>query len=225
MRQKALRMSFNWLQGSLVALCLLLSSTMFAQVTGTIVDDANDEPLIGASLLMLIALGATFVIGLYEVSELRETYLARLEMPLYKIGSFHLYIRYIGTGLIGLSLFILYKLVNKSFDNPVYHKVYEVILATAIVWYLSSELLHWMDIYGTSNSYKLALSILWGVFSLLTISFGIWKRKVHLRWAAISLFAITLVKLFMYDISHLNTISKTIVYFFKYYYTIFSYYL
>jgi len=52
MRQKALRMSFNWLQGSLVALCLLLSSTMFAQITGTIVDDANDEPLIGASVLI-----------------------------------------------------------------------------------------------------------------------------------------------------------------------------
>ncbi len=52
MRQKALRMSFNWLQGSLVALCLLLSSTMFAQITGTIVDDENDEPLIGASVLI-----------------------------------------------------------------------------------------------------------------------------------------------------------------------------
>ena len=44
MRQKALRMSFNWLSTSLVALCLMLSSTMFAQITGTVVDDSNDEP-------------------------------------------------------------------------------------------------------------------------------------------------------------------------------------
>ena len=52
MRQKALRMSFKWLPSSLVALCLLFSATMFAQITGTIVDDSNDEPLIGASILI-----------------------------------------------------------------------------------------------------------------------------------------------------------------------------
>ena len=52
MRQKALRMSFKWLPSSLVALCLLFSATMFAQITGTIVDDSNDEPLIGASVLV-----------------------------------------------------------------------------------------------------------------------------------------------------------------------------
>ena len=53
MRQKALqKMSFNWLSTSLVALCLLLSSTMFAQISGTIVDESNDEPLIGASVLI-----------------------------------------------------------------------------------------------------------------------------------------------------------------------------
>jgi len=52
MRQKALRMSLKWLPSSLVALCLLFSATMFAQITGTIVDDSNDEPLIGASVLI-----------------------------------------------------------------------------------------------------------------------------------------------------------------------------
>ena len=52
MTQKTLRMPFNWLQNGLVALCLLLSTSMFAQVSGTIVDDANDEPLIGASILI-----------------------------------------------------------------------------------------------------------------------------------------------------------------------------
>ena len=52
MRQKALRMSLKWLPSSLVALCLLFSATMFAQITGTILDDSNDEPLIGASVLI-----------------------------------------------------------------------------------------------------------------------------------------------------------------------------
>lgn len=52
MRQKALRMSLKWLPVSLVAICLLCSATVFAQITGTILDDSNNEPLIGASVLI-----------------------------------------------------------------------------------------------------------------------------------------------------------------------------
>ena len=63
-----------------------------------------------------------------------------------------------------------------------------------------------------SQSYKLELSILWGAYSLLLIMLGIWKKKKHLRLGAIGLFAVTLVKLFFYDISQLETIAKTIVF-------------
>jgi uncharacterized membrane protein len=58
----------------------------------------------------------------------------------------------------------------------------------------------------------LGLSILWGIYALWLISLGIWKQKKHLRIGAIVLFGLTLVKLFVYDISHLDTISKTIVF-------------
>lgn len=53
---------------------------------------------------------------------------------------------------------------------------------------------------------------MWGIYSLGLISFGIWKKQKHLRIFAIVLFGITLVKLFLYDISHLDTIAKTIVF-------------
>ena len=65
---------------------------------------------------------------------------------------------------------------------------------------------------GSDASYKLALSILWGVYALFLVVIGIWKNKKHLRIGAIIIFTLTLVKLFAYDISHLNTISKTIVF-------------
>ena len=52
MTPKTLRMPYKWLQNGLVVLCLLLSSAMYAQISGTLVDDANDEPLIGASILI-----------------------------------------------------------------------------------------------------------------------------------------------------------------------------
>jgi uncharacterized membrane protein len=69
-----------------------------------------------------------------------------------------------------------------------------------------------MDISEPAQSYKLGLSILWGIYSLFLIAFGIWKKNKPLRIGAIILFGITLVKLFFYDISHLDTIAKTIVF-------------
>jgi uncharacterized membrane protein len=65
---------------------------------------------------------------------------------------------------------------------------------------------------GITQSDKLGLSILWGVYSLFMIVLGIMKHKKYLRIGAIVLFGITLIKLFFYDISHLNTISKTIIF-------------
>ncbi|MEP5635471.1 MAG: DUF2339 domain-containing protein, partial [Maribacter dokdonensis] len=65
---------------------------------------------------------------------------------------------------------------------------------------------------GSNQSYKLGLSILWGVYALLLIALGIWKKKKYLRVGAIVLFSITLIKLFFYDNSSLNTIAKTIVF-------------
>ena len=86
------------------------------------------------------------------------------------------------------------------------------LLFISVLWITSSELFQWMDISDSPQSYKLGLSILWGVYSLLLIVLGIWKKKKHLRIGAIIIFAFTLLKLFFYDISHLNTIAKTIVF-------------
>ena len=53
MRQKTLTMFFNRLLGSLVLLFgLLLSTTMSAQIIGSVVDGETNEPLIGASVLV-----------------------------------------------------------------------------------------------------------------------------------------------------------------------------
>ncbi|MDP2889178.1 MAG: DUF2339 domain-containing protein, partial [Bacteroidota bacterium] len=89
---------------------------------------------------------------------------------------------------------------------------FDLLLHVTILWIASAELINWMDFSGSDTSYKLGLSILWGVYSLLLISVGIWKKKKHLRIGAIALFAVTLIKLFVYDISHLETIPKTIIF-------------
>ena len=81
----------------------------------------------------------------------------------------------------------------------------------SILNFLSNELVTWMDLAGYQDVFKLGLSILWSVYSLLLVGLGIFQKKKHLRIFALVLFGITLAKLFLYDISNLSTISKTIV--------------
>jgi uncharacterized membrane protein len=88
---------------------------------------------------------------------------------------------------------------------------FDFLLHISVLWIASSELINWMDIAASTQSYKLGLSILWGIYSLFLISIGIGKKKKYLRIGAIALFGVTLIKLFFYDISHLDTIAKTIV--------------
>ncbi|MBT8223475.1 MAG: DUF2339 domain-containing protein, partial [Eudoraea sp.] len=173
----------------------------------------KSRPLgIAALCLNAITLLAFLTSGLFLLSELRESYLDPLSTPEDLVSGFHIGIRYLSFALLSLFLFISYKTLKQGFVDLKEDIVFDLVLAVTICWIITSELLHWLDLYGVSDSYKLWLSILWGLYALLLISLGIWKKKKHLRISAIILFSITLLKLFFYDIAHLNTLSKTIVF-------------
>lgn len=147
--------------------------------------------------------------GLYILSELRESY---LETDAYFNHSFfNVIVRYISFFFFGALLFVCYKYSRADFIKYDLKMPFEIMMHVSILWVVSSELLHWMDMGGSANSYKLGLSILWGLYALLLVSLGIWKQKKYLRVGGIVLFAITLGKLALYDLAHLNTISKTVV--------------
>ncbi|WP_242086853.1 DUF2339 domain-containing protein [Aestuariivivens sediminis] len=150
--------------------------------------------------------------GLYTISQLRESYLEQNVSSQYNIGDYHIMIRYLSLAFLAWALYACYKYIRKEFMTVDFKMGFDILLYTTLVWIASSELIHWLDMANSTESYKLGLSILWGVYSLILISLGIWKTKTHLRIGAIILFSITLIKLFFYDISHLNTISKTIVF-------------
>lgn len=152
--------------------------------------------------------------GLFTLGELRESYLGG-ELNKYYLHDFwHIGIRYISYLFAGLTFYSLYNTTKQEFLNNTLHlgKPFEMFLAVSCIWILSSEWINVMDILRSTESYKLGLSILWGILSLVLVIIGIWKRKSHLRIGAIVLFAVTLLKLFFYDISHLDTIAKTIVF-------------
>lgn len=162
--------------------------------------------------LIVFAIVIFLTQGLYNLSELRENYLEQNLSQYYKRGTFNLWIRYISFSFVALALYGVYKYIKEAFTQSNFKAAFELLLHTTILWIASSELINWMDIFRSEQSYKLGLSILCGIYSLFLIAFGIWKKNKPMRIGAIALFGITLIKLFFYDISHLNTIAKTIVF-------------
>jgi uncharacterized membrane protein len=150
--------------------------------------------------------------GLYTLSELRDSYLTQTMAAYYQIGEFNIGIRYISFAFVAIALMACYSYIRQEFMKVDYKMAFDLLLHLSILWMASSELINLMELSGSAQSNKLGLSILWGIYALLLISLGIWKTRQHLRIGAIALFSVTLIKLFFYDISHLNTISKTIVF-------------
>lgn len=163
-------------------------------------------------VLNLFVLFIFLTIGLYLLSELRETYLNPELVASGSAGLYHIGIRYISLAFCAALLVACYQYVRQDFLKRTFKVGFDVILQLVLIWILSSELIHWLDLAGYTSSDKLGLSILWGVYSLLLIVLGFWKKMKHIRIIAFVLFGITLIKLFLYDIAHLNTISKTIVF-------------
>jgi len=162
--------------------------------------------------LVTLTIAVFLTQGLYVLSELRESYLEQTLAQYYQIGVFNVIFRYVSFVFVTLAIVVCYKSIRKDFAQPVFKIAYDLLLHISALWIVSSELINWMDIAESSQSYKIGLSILWGVYSLFLIVLGIWKIKKHLRIGGIALFGATLIKLFFYDISHLNTIAKTIVF-------------
>jgi uncharacterized membrane protein len=163
----------------------------------------------------ILAIAIFLTQGLFVLSELRESYLSQEFSPYFHGTYFNILIRYISYAFVGLMLFSIYKYTRSEFLKPVLFNImiaFDVLFFTTIIWIASSELITWMNIMRFPQSYKLGLSILWGTYALFLIALGIWKKKKHLRIGAIVLFAATLIKLFFYDITQLDTIAKTIVF-------------
>lgn len=153
--------------------------------------------------------------GLFTLSELRESFLVGKFNQYYHHDSFHIVIRYISYVFVGLIFYSINLSLQTDFlkqDSIRLRNPFEILLSASMVWIASSEWINIMDLLHFTQSYRLGLSILWGISALILVIMGIWKRKRHLRIGAIVLFGITLIKLFFYDISHLNTIGKTVVF-------------
>ena len=213
--------SFNYspweirgLTESYKAIWLLIYSFAFLIGLAHYNNSRLNSQLLGSATLILqgIALLMFLTTGLYCLSELREAFLADGIQPDFLPAGFPIGIRYLVLAFLALMLYYAHKNLKSFARHLLANGGFDLVLALSACWVATSELLHWLDIFGVANVYKLWVSILWGVSALLLVGLGIWKRKKHFRYAAIGLFGITLLKLFFYDIAHLNTLSKTVVF-------------
>ncbi len=163
------------------------------------------------NLILFIVLVLIFLLaGLKLLSDIRESYLSSPNgdsNPVIKI-----FLRYLSFLLLGSLMYFSWKSLKEFFYSKESMLLSEFIFYLILLLVASSELMNWMDIAGFTQSNKLGLSVLWGVFSLVVILEGILRNRKHLRIWAIVLFGITLVKLFFYDLRELDTVSKTIVF-------------
>lgn len=195
------------------SLFVIIFSMLFLSLLTIFNIKKTKNPILGGTNLILNFFTILIFLtqGLYVLSVLRTSYLYQT-MEYYEASTFNLWVRYIAYLFLALLFYVTYKEIKQAYIKIKLTIPFELILQTCILWVASSELINWMDFFNSSQSYKLGISILWGIYALLLIVLGLWKKKKYLRIGAISLFSITLIKLFFYDISHLNTIAKTIVF-------------
>jgi uncharacterized membrane protein len=172
----------------------------------------KNEVLMKACVLLNTLVVAAFVtVGLYELSDLRFSYLNDFNGDYYIRNGSNILIRYVGIALTIPLMYLNYRFLRKYSVPSSIQQTERLMFHLAVLILLSSELIHWLDIARIQNSYKLSLSILWGAYALFLIVLGLWKNYKYIRVAAIALFAVTLIKLFFYDMEDMSTIAKTIV--------------
>ena len=130
--------------------------------------------------LNILFLFIFLALGLTVIKELRMSYLHQVASHI-QSSSVNLYIRYISYAFTIALLAAIYKYSKTMFQQKDVKIGFDLLVCTTVIWIASSELINWMDIVKPDQSYKLGLSILWGVSALCIIVIGIWKKKKHLR--------------------------------------------
>ncbi len=80
-------------------------------------------------------------------------------------------------------------------------------LVQLMVWLGGGSVVTWKGL-----AQKVGFSVLWGVYALALVGRGIWRKRKVLRLLGITLFGITLVKLFVFDLGDISKLGKIIAF-------------
>jgi uncharacterized membrane protein len=155
--------------------------------------------------------------GMAVLYELQLSYTRGGTIMLLGLGWLNIAERYISYAFAAGLLAAFYEysrndLLGNSVSRSVLNVGFDGVFYPTLLIAASCELMNLAGQLAISDADKYGLSILWGVFALAMIVIGIARSKKHLRISAFVLLAMTLGKLFFYDISELGTIPKTILF-------------
>ena len=67
--------------------------------------------------------------------------------------------------------------------------------------YSTSETSFLVSLYGSPSGARIAVSLLWGIYAFASLAFGILRQKRAFRIPALVLFAVTVLKIFFFDLA------------------------
>jgi uncharacterized membrane protein len=172
------------------------------------------------TVLIILSAGVLLwwlVHGLPASEALRDAYLQRAADASFS----YLLVRYMAYAGVGLCVAVAARLVQKlsNLRPGSLWKWYPVAVHVFVIALLGAELVQFFVWLGTDALYarkalaqKVGFSVLWGVYALALVGRGIWRKRKVLRVLGIALFAVTLVKLFLFDLGKISTLSKIIAF-------------
>lgn len=125
-------------------------------------------------------------------------------------GAWPLMIRYAILALLVWIITMGSRIVKLYIVETVMQQAWRLLIYLTVLGIISYEYINWTSIAGAQDQFKVGLSIIWGLFALGLVVYGIRRKQKYLRLAAIVLFVITILKLFVFDLAEAGTITKTV---------------
>ena len=190
---------------------LLMYSMVFtALVTGVNLLWIKNRTLALVSLLaILLVVGVLLLHGLPILNQMAANHFDRDGTGLF-FGRMNFLMRYLILGIVKILMYLGYRSVKDHVVEEYLKRTWWIMVYVISLSFTSFEYLHWTHVIGADNQYRLGLSVIWGVFALGLIVYGIWKKLGYVRLTAMVLLVITLIKLFAYDLAEAGTVTKTV---------------
>ncbi len=168
-----------------------------------------------AGLIFLVSV-LFLSLGIMVLGELRTEYLNPDLNPQFSETGYWIWIRYISYLFLSVSLFVLYKLLDQLDAVKNIKIIFQLFVYLAILIVLSTELTTFMAVVvgvdTKSLTHKVGFSILWAMYSLVMIWVGFRQRSKLLRIAGMTLFGVTLLKVFLVDLIDISTESRILLF-------------
>ncbi len=140
--------------------------------------------------------------------------------PLFPPGAGHRWAHYLSWLPVGLALWLGYRAFQRAKPEEGLAKLSLLLMHFGLLAALTLELQLQARLWGGAAGEAAALerarevgfSVLWGIYALGLVAWGLIKKQQMGRFAGIGLLAVVLIKVFLFDLSGVSIANKTIIF-------------